>query len=58
MKKTRLVIAVSCLLVASVMFLAGETVYTTSIGHTSVVAYPALFFGLVGVVQLVRYAWR
>lgn len=58
MKNGRLTVAVTCLVVATALFLADATVYAASIGRTTVTVYPALFFGLVGVVQLVRHAWR
>ncbi len=58
MKRTRLMVALTSLPAAAGLFLANATAYSYSVGDTRVVVYPALFFALVGAVQLVRYAWR
>lgn len=58
MRQRRLIAALVALAAAAACAALGATEYAYSLGGTRVVFYPALFFGLVGAVQVVRLALR
>jgi succinate-acetate transporter protein len=53
-KRTQLLVGLSALAIAAVLFTLSETKYVTMVGSGNVAVYPAAFFGLLGVIQIYR----
>jgi hypothetical protein len=53
-KRKQLLVGLSALAIAAVLFTLGATKYAIMVGSGNATVYPAAFFGLLGVIQVYR----